>query len=133
MRGKHKAGCHHHRSNEHYKQKLVRVLFNSGSDGNLVFVNKYKPMLLPYLKRLVPQSWNTKYCNSILIGNSLSLEGISLTHKINILRGLAMAVHQVQLSQPRHAPMAESTVADTLDHAVAIFRENGYNKPQTGR
>ncbi len=37
----------------------MRVLLDSGSDGDLVFVNKGKPMLLPYLKRLVPQSWNT--------------------------------------------------------------------------
>ncbi len=59
MRVKPKDGYHHHRSNKHYKQKLVRVLLDSGSDGNLVFVNKDKPMLLPYLKRLVPQSWNT--------------------------------------------------------------------------
>jgi hypothetical protein len=39
-------------------QKLVWVLLDSGSDGKLVFVNKDKPMLLPSLKRLVPQSWN---------------------------------------------------------------------------
>jgi hypothetical protein len=37
----------------------VRVLLESGSDGDLIFVNKDKPMLLPYSKRLVPQSWNT--------------------------------------------------------------------------
>jgi hypothetical protein len=41
------------------KQKLVRVLLDSGSDSNLIFVNKDKPMLLPSSKRLVPQSWNT--------------------------------------------------------------------------
>jgi hypothetical protein len=57
MRGKHS----HHRqhSNKHYKQKIVRVLLVSGSDGNLDFVDKNKPMLLPSLKRLVPQSWNS--------------------------------------------------------------------------
>ncbi len=44
---------------KHYKQKLVRVLLDSGSDGDLVFVDKDKPMLLPSSKRLVPQSWNT--------------------------------------------------------------------------
>ncbi len=51
----------HHRqcSNKHYEQKLVQVLLGSGSDGDLVFVDKDKPMLLPSLKRLVPQSWNT--------------------------------------------------------------------------
>ncbi len=46
-------------SNKHCKQKIVQVLFDSGSDGNLIFLNKDKPMLLPYSKRLVPQSWNT--------------------------------------------------------------------------
>jgi hypothetical protein len=37
----------------------VQVLLDSGSDGELVFVDKDKPMLLPSLKRLVPQLWNT--------------------------------------------------------------------------
>ncbi len=51
----------HHRqgSNKHNKQKLVRVLLDSGSDNDLVFVDKDKPMLLPSSKRLVPQLWNT--------------------------------------------------------------------------
>jgi hypothetical protein len=59
MKGKPRAGYHHPCSNKHYKQKLVQVLLDSGSDGYLVFVNKDKPMLLLYSKRLVPQSWNT--------------------------------------------------------------------------
>jgi hypothetical protein len=55
MRGRPKHGHHHCQgSNKHYKQKLVRVLLNSGSDGNLVFVDKDKPMLLTSSKRLVP-------------------------------------------------------------------------------
>jgi hypothetical protein len=59
MRGKPKHGhlCHH--SNKHYKQKIVWVLLDSGSDGNLVLINKDKPMLLPSSKRMVPQSWST--------------------------------------------------------------------------
>jgi hypothetical protein len=59
MRGKPKNGYRHHCSNKHYKQKFVRVLLDSGSDGHLVFVNKDTPMLLPYSKRLAPQLWNT--------------------------------------------------------------------------
>ncbi len=59
MRGKPKIGHHRHCSNKNFKQKLVRVLLDSGSDGNLIFVNKEKPMLLPSSKRLVPQLWNT--------------------------------------------------------------------------
>jgi hypothetical protein len=37
----------------------VQVLLDGGSNGNVIFVNKDRPMLLPYLKRLVPQLWNT--------------------------------------------------------------------------
>ncbi len=37
----------------------MRVLLDSGSDGNLVFIDKDKPMLLSSSKRLVPQSQNT--------------------------------------------------------------------------
>jgi hypothetical protein len=59
MRGRPKHDHHHQRSNKHYKQKLVHVLLDSGSDGDLVFVDEDKPMLLPSSKRLVPQSWNT--------------------------------------------------------------------------
>jgi hypothetical protein len=42
LRGKPKDGYHCHRSNMHYKQKLVRVLLDSGSDVNLVFASKDK-------------------------------------------------------------------------------------------
>ncbi len=59
MRGNPKDGYTRQRSSKHCKQKIVRVLLDSGSNGNLFFVNKEKPMLLPYSKRLVPQSWNT--------------------------------------------------------------------------
>jgi hypothetical protein len=59
MRGNLKHGYHRHRSNKHCKKKIVRVLLDNGSDGDLVFVNKDKPMLLLYSKRLVPQLWNT--------------------------------------------------------------------------
>jgi hypothetical protein len=59
MRGNPKDGYTPQCSNKHCKQKIVRVLLDSGSDSNLIFVNKDKPMLLPYSKRLVPQSWNT--------------------------------------------------------------------------
>jgi hypothetical protein len=59
MRGKPKHGHHRHHSNKHYKQELLCIMLDSGFDGKLVFVDKDKPMLLPYSKRLFPQSWNT--------------------------------------------------------------------------
>ncbi len=80
MRGTPKDGYHRHRSNKNDKQKLVRVLLDSGSNGNIVFVSKDKPILLPYSKRVVPQLWNT------LMGSSrLSIKlGWSFT-SLNIL------------------------------------------------
>ncbi len=59
MRGNSKHCYHCHRSNKHYKKQIVRVMLDNGSDGDLVFVNKDKSMLLPYSKRMVPQLWNT--------------------------------------------------------------------------
>ncbi len=59
MRGTPQDGYTRLCSNKHCKQKIVQVLLDSGSDGNLIFVNKDKSMLLSYSKRLVPQSWNT--------------------------------------------------------------------------
>jgi hypothetical protein len=58
-KGNPKDGYTRQRSNKHCKQKIVQVLLDSGSDGDLIFMNKDKPMLLPYSKRLVPQSWKT--------------------------------------------------------------------------
>jgi hypothetical protein len=59
MRGNPKDGYTCLRSNKHCKQRIVQVLLDSGSDGDLIFGSKDKPMLLLYSKRLVPQSWNT--------------------------------------------------------------------------
>ncbi len=59
MRGRPRLSHHCQDSNKHYKQNLVWVLLDFGSDGDLVFVDKNKPMLLPSSKRLVPQFWNT--------------------------------------------------------------------------
>jgi hypothetical protein len=51
MRGNPKDSHTRQRSNKHCKQKIVWVLLDSGSDGNLIFENKDKPMLLPYSKK----------------------------------------------------------------------------------
>jgi hypothetical protein len=55
MRGNTKDGYTHLCSNKHCKQRMVQVPLDSGSDGDLIYVNKDKPMLFPYSKSLVPQ------------------------------------------------------------------------------
>ncbi len=41
------------------KQKTIRVLLDTGSSGDLLFVRKGSQKYIPTLKRVVPQSWGT--------------------------------------------------------------------------
>jgi len=41
------------------KPKLIRVLLDTGSDGDLMFHKKGTPKCFPYSARLVPKSWCT--------------------------------------------------------------------------
>jgi hypothetical protein len=70
IRGNPKDGYTRQRSNKHCKQRIVWALLDSGSDGDIIFVSKDKPMLLPNSKRLVPQLWNTS--------NGSSRQGLKL-------------------------------------------------------
>jgi hypothetical protein len=41
------------------KQKTIRVLLDTGSSGDLLFLRKGSQKYIPTLKRAVPQSWGT--------------------------------------------------------------------------
>jgi hypothetical protein len=73
------------------------------------------------------RAWN---CRSIGLGDNHFLEDMSRTHRIEIIGGFAVAVRQGQFSRPSDAPLAESTVSDTLNHVAAVFRENGHDNPK---
>ena len=49
----------HKSSNKATKEKLIRVLLDSGSDGDLLFHEKGTHKHFPYLTRQVPCSWYT--------------------------------------------------------------------------
>jgi hypothetical protein len=51
--------CHHKSSKKAAKEKLISVLLDSGSDGNLLFHEKWTAKHFPYLTRQVPCSWHT--------------------------------------------------------------------------
>jgi hypothetical protein len=51
MRGNSKHGYHRNRSNKHYKKQIVRVLLDSGSDGDLVLISKDKTHITFLLKK----------------------------------------------------------------------------------
>ena len=41
------------------KNKTIRVLLDSGSSGDLLFMKKGASKDIPFIKRAVPQSWGT--------------------------------------------------------------------------
>ncbi len=51
MRSNPEDGYTRQRSKKHCKQNIVQVLLDSGSNSNLIFLNKDKPMVLPYSKK----------------------------------------------------------------------------------
>ena len=82
------------------------------------------------------RAWNrySEYCRSIGLGDNLFLEDMSRTHRIEIIGGFAVAVRQGRFSRPRNAPLAESTVSDTLNHVAAVFLQGKWTRrPKTGR
>jgi hypothetical protein len=52
------------------KNTVIKVLLDSGSDGDLMFHEKGTPMHFPYLTRQVPNSWHTSDGNFLTEGRS---------------------------------------------------------------
>ncbi len=78
------------------------------------------------------QAWRqyTKWCKQSGLGHNLFLDGLSRLHKIEVMGAFAVAIHQGRFSRQNDAPLAESTVADTLNLVAVTFRENGCKDPQ---
>jgi hypothetical protein len=55
---------------------------------------------------------------------------MSRQQKIKIMGALVLAIPQGQFSRQNDGPLAETTVADTLNLVATTFRENGRNDPQ---
>jgi hypothetical protein len=55
---------------------------------------------------------------------------MSRQHKIKIMGAFAMALCQGQFSRAADAPLAHSTVGDTLNLVAATFRDNGRDDPK---
>jgi hypothetical protein len=82
------------RSNERLivKEKTIRVLLDTGSSGDLLFVKKGSQKYIPTMKRAVPQSWGTS-------------NGTFKTNKVGeiTLSFVEIFTKQVSSSDPRHS------------------------------
>jgi hypothetical protein len=74
--------------------------------------------------------WYTEYCNRIGLGHNPFLDRMSRHHKIKIMGAFAMALCQEQFSRAPDAPLAHSTVRDTLNLVAATFWDNGRDGPK---
>ncbi len=89
---------------------------------------------LPVKQQLVETHSTTKLGHVILTLSTILrkhqtwwqffLKGISRKDKIKILGGFTVAVRQGWFSLPHDAPLAESTVSDSLNHVAVVFMEN---------
>ncbi len=72
----------------------------------------------------------TEYCNRVGLGHNPFLIRMSRQHKIKIMGPFAVALHQGQFSRAADAPLAHSTVRDTLNLVAATFWDNGRDDPK---
>jgi hypothetical protein len=59
-----------HSARSHPSNAVIKVLLDSGSDGDLMFHEKGTPMYFPCLTRQVPNSWHTSNGNFLTKGRS---------------------------------------------------------------
>ena len=65
---------------------VIKVLLDSGSDGNLMFHEKGTPMYFPYFTRQVPNSWHTSNGSFHTKGRSkLSLKFVEYSNSMEFL------------------------------------------------
>jgi hypothetical protein len=74
--------------------------------------------------------WYTEYCNRVGLRHNPFLDGMSRQHKIKIMGAFAVALRQGQFSRAADAPLAHSTVGDTLNLVAVTFRDNGRDDPK---
>jgi hypothetical protein len=111
MRGNPKDGYTRLRSNKHCKQRMVWVLFDSGSDGDLIFVNKEKPIMLPYSKRPINATPSELASDSDIVSNWKIASDQDIAHSVT-LGNPAILCNSAMLSNP--ATLSDPTIVCDL-------------------
>jgi hypothetical protein len=105
------------------KQKTIRVLLDTGSSGDLLFIAKGSQKYIPTLKRAVPQSWGTSNGTFIKkkVGEiSLSFVEYSASKSINLVPDI------VEYEARAYEPLYDLIIGEQTLHdigAVLDFKE----------
>jgi hypothetical protein len=70
-----------------------------------------------------------KWCQQVGLGDNPFLDGFSRQHQIEVMGAFAMTICDGQFSQQNDDPLAQKTVADTLNFVAVTFQEHGREDP----
>ena len=105
------------------KQKTIRVLLDTGSSGDLLFIRKGSQKYIPIMKRVVPQSWGTS--NGTFKTNKLGEVTLSFV-EYSLSKSVYLTPDIVEYEAGASAPMYDLIIGKQTLHdigAVLDFKE----------
>ncbi len=106
------------------KNKTIKVLLDSGSSGDLLFMKKGSSKCISVVKRVVPQSWGTSNGTFVTdkVGNiEISFVEYSASKKVHLQLDI------VEYSPGAQAPMYDLIIGKQTMHNLGVkldFQEN---------
>jgi hypothetical protein len=105
------------------KNKTIRVLLDSGSSGDLLFMKKGSSKRISIVKRIVPQSWGTS--NGTFVTDKVGNIKISFV-EYSASKKVCLQPDIVKYSPGDHAPMYDLIIGKQTMHDLGVkldFRE----------
>jgi len=105
------------------KQKTIRVLLDTGSSGDLLFVRKGSQKYIPTMKRAVPQLWGTS--NDTFKTNKMSEVTLSFV-EYSLSKSVHLTPDKVKYEAGATAPLYDLIIGKQTLHnigAVLDFKE----------
>jgi hypothetical protein len=99
------------------KNKTIRVLLDSGSSGNLLFMKKVSSKCISIVKRVVPQSWGTSNGTFVTdkVGDiEISFVDYSASKKVRLQPDI------VEYSPGEQAPMYDLIIGNHTMHGLGV-------------
>jgi len=110
------------------EQQTIRVLLDTGSSGDLLFVRKGSQIYIPTMKRAVPQSWGTSNgtFKTIKVGEvTLSFIEYSLSKSVHLTPDIVE--YKVGATAPLHPDNWQANLAQYRG-SIGLQREDYYHR-----
>jgi hypothetical protein len=100
-----------------FKNKTIRVLLDSGSSGDLLFMNKGFSKHIPIVERVVHQSWGTS--NSTFVTDKVGNIEISFV-EFSASKKVCLQLDIVEFSPGDQAPMYDLIIGKQTMHDLGV-------------